>query len=424
MIIFAYSWPLRAEETLPQLITAALERSTSSQQNSAQFELAQDEQSLTLSPLLPSLKIEGQWQRQINDENPNLFNVDTWNQNPFPNPEEQRSATLIVNIPLWNLSAWQSHSAAIHRTAAAQLNLDAGQLDVQWEVFQQWVQYIEAKSSLEAARISLLQVERDSLDIAVRQGVGSARQAESLQAKAELAGVKRSEARAQADLSLTEARLFRLTGNKVTSLAVPDRNFLDESDKLNLDEAIAESLRTNPKLKRQKLLKDEAQSLLSADRALYSPTLSGFALASSTAPQSVGQTNRTAIGVQAAWNLDWRTIRAASSSQSRLQLSNLEEMAKQEFTTEQVTETWNNLRYARAALDEAEAREMAEAARLKDLRQKLQEGTSRTSEILKAEADRFAEQLKKVQALTDLLRQRARLRILMGQSLITPSTTQ
>lgn len=329
-------------------------------------------------------------------------------------PYDQLTGTFTLNVPIVDLSAWQTFFAAESTADAADARVESGALDVRATTVTTYYQLVAARAVTTSATRALATAEENLGVATVRAGAGLASDLDVARASADVERARQTVAEAELQVALAERSLFVLTGLSPSTAPV----VLD--DDLHAETALGRwTLHADgaPSVRAAALDREAAERSRDGAWMALLPTLSGSASERVTNAAGFSPDAQWALALTLSWTIDFgRPATVEAREDAVAVVAAREERARLAAETT-IFEAWHRVRSllvraqaARSALESSERGASVARARFAA-------GTGTQLDVSQAERDLFAAEVARIQADADLVVQRLLLRVRAGVEL-------
>jgi outer membrane protein TolC len=408
-------------QPLDAFIKAAKQRNDSNRQASALKISDQEQLKAATGKLLPSLSAQGTYTR-------NQFHADFVIPGAAGTPEtrltflptNQLDGAITINVPIIDLENYARRTVALQTVRATTAAYDATQQSTDKQVAQAYYGLVGQQRVYDASVRSLEVIQRAESITRDRLEAGVASPLELERSLADTARAQQSVTDAALQVALAERLLetiSMLAPEGQAKLIVDDlhqeqplAHWMGEADIEALPHVVAAGARAQASL-----------AGLRAARYGYVPTLAAKAQEKFTNLTGLngGHAAVWSVSASLAWNLDFTLtpLRRAQAAQVESDLAAQHQVTRQ--TQDNLFEDWHRIRAGidkcRAARQESRASALAASLSL----EQYAVGSDTQLDVLQATKEAFAADVKSIQADSDLIYQRALLRIDAGRPLVS-----
>lgn len=366
--------------------------------------------------LLPSFTATGAYQRNEYEVVVSIPTGTGGTTNATFTPYDQLSATLTLNVPIVDLSAWVSFFASERSADAAEARVESATFDASISTATAYYQLVAAHAVLASAERALGAAEENLRYVQARLGPGLASELDEARASADVARASQTVAEAELQVALGTRNLFVLTGLEAAAEDVT----LERGAPLDGEGDLADwtgHLGDTPSIRAARLDREAAERLRDAAWFALAPTLSGSASerlsnASGFSPQA-----QWALAVTLSFTLDFGAPAVIATREGAASAAAAREERAALLAETQVREAFFRVRSLLARVEAARAGTSASERAVQVAHARFDAGTGTALDISNAERDLFAAEVAEIQAEADLLLQRALLRLRTGVAL-------
>jgi outer membrane protein TolC len=328
-------------------------------------------------------------------------------------PEDALDARFTLTVPLLDVSAWSSFFAAEDSAQAATERLADRVRTVEASVITKYYAHVASRAVLSAAERTLTSADENLAYIRARYEAGLASELDEVRAHADRERAAQKVADAELEVALSARALFVASGLEPEGTPVELGD-----DALEEEPRLEEWVRVAGELPSVRAARREARAASWAQDSAWQtllPTISATATERLTnATGFNGQSSIWALGVSAAWQLDFGAPAARASREHDSQLTEVRLARTTMDAQTDVHESWHRVRALLARLRSARVAEEASARGAEVARARYQAGTGTQLEQSQAERDLFEARVARIQAEADLRVARLALRVRAG----------
>ena len=357
--------------------------------------------------LLPSATATGSYTRNEREVVVNLGVDRTAVITPF----DQLDARFSLNVPLLDLTAWESFFASEATADAAEARAELARDTVRITVVQTWHSLVASRALVEAAESTLAAAETARQAAAARVEVGVSPPAELARAEAEAARARQSLAEARLGATLAAQNLTVLTGLTPSEVRIALTDDLHPEPSLDTFVAGVEGLPA-----REAAGHDvrAAERLRDGAWMAFLPTFSGTLSERITNAAGFGPNSVWALSVTATWTLDFIRPFTVETREASLAAARIREEETLLLSEAAIVEAWHRVASLIERAAAAQAALDATTRASEDARARFEAGAGTQLEAILSERDRFSAEVSHIQAIGDLRVARAALRIRAG----------
>jgi outer membrane protein len=404
--------PANAQQPLREFLAAADTGSLDIREARAVLRQSQSQIDEARARLLPSFSAVGTYQR--NEFDASFLNPMTGAQIVIQ-PFDALTAQFSVAVPLIDIGAWSVYfqSEALADSAAARLELTDQNVAV--AIVQVWHQLVGARAVVRASERNLEALQYNREVAAARVEVGVSPQLELARAETEVSRAEQALAEARLSVVLAARNLENLTAitpndaepslEEVPRELEPFERYMANSRNLPAVRAAREAARA---------------ASISADTAWAAllPVIGGFARENgSNAVGFQGANWSYALGVQAAWTLDFFRPAQISTRRAAADVSTVQLERAIQQTETSIFDAYERVRAAQARADAAESGVASARQASEDAQIRFDAGAATQLDVIQASRDLFQAEVLRIQALADLHVAHATLRLRAGMAL-------
>jgi outer membrane protein TolC len=327
-------------------------------------------------------------------------------------PFDQLEATLVVDVPIFDLTAIRSLAAARRGLAAGEASREVAMLEVDRAVARAYFDYVatnelhtSSERSAEVAAANLAVIESR-----VRAGLSSELELDRARAAVARASERVSDAdRLRAEASRRMRVLTGLTPPSGEGLAPPS---LEGDGALTDHTAELEAL---PSVRAAEANADAARAELSAARSGFAPRVSASASERFTNGAGFGYSPAWAVGLTATMRLGADTAASARVARIEAERRDLEAERARIDASNSIESAFDSVVALVARVEATRAEELAAERAATIARERFVAGLATQLDVLGADRDAFSAEVARIQAEADLHYARIHLRMASGR---------
>lgn len=327
-------------------------------------------------------------------------------------PYNQLEATLVIDVPLLDLTAIRSLAAARHNLAASDASRELALLEVDRAVARAYFDYVATRELVASARRSaeVATANLGMIEGHLRAGLSNELELE----RARAAAARAAERIADADRLLAEARrrLMVLTGVEPSASEGLEAPALDGDGTLN--EHLGE-LGELPSVRAAEANVQVARAELSAARSGLAPRVSASASERFTNGAGFGYSPAWAVGLTATLRLGADTVASARVARLQAERRQLEAERARIDATSTIESAFDNVVALVARVEATRNEELAAQRAATIARDRFSAGLATQLDVLAADRDAFSAEVARIQAEADLHYARIHLRMASGR---------
>lgn len=328
-------------------------------------------------------------------------------------PYDQLSGTFTLNVPIVDLSAWETFFASESTADAADARADGAIFDASISTATAYYQLVAAHAVLASAQRAQAVAEENLRYVESRLGPGLASELDQARATSDVARAAQTVAEADLQVTLAARNLYVLTGVEVGTEGFDLERGGELTGEGELDAWLAR-LDEVPAVRAARLDREAAARTRDAAWMGLLPTLSGAASERITNAAGFGPTAAWSLSVTLSWTLDFGRPAAISTRDAALTVASVREERARTVAETQVIEAYSRVRSLLVRLEAARAATAANERGVRVAHARYDAGTGTALDVSNAERDLFAAEVAEIQAEADLLLQRALLRLRSG----------
>ena len=327
-------------------------------------------------------------------------------------PYNQLDATIELDVPLIDLPARKRRDAARYDIATARATLAVNSVEVERSVVRAYYQWVGGKTQLASAEAARAAAVDNVRILESRLGGGLASELDVARARSQVARTDQSIADAQ--LTIVQARRELRTYSSVDAAGDAPALSADMSPEAPLAQwlssagAVPEVASANASLR-------AAEERATADRWTYLPTVSALARERLTTASGFGHEDNWAVGVTAAWQLDFGKPEHTKQSAAAVHAAELGRDRAARDSSDRITDAWDNVEQLRAHAVAAAAQFDSDRAAVEVARTKFAGGQATSLDVVLAQRDALDSESAMLRARADLASARALLRLAAGR---------
>ena len=362
--------------------------------------------------LLPSFTASGAYQRN-EYEVIVMIPAGTGTVNATITPYDQLSGTFTLNVPIVDLSAWETFFASESTADAADARAEAAVFDASLSTSTAYYQLVAARAVVASAERARAAAEENLRYVESRLGPGLASELDQARAASDVARAGQTVAEAELQVTLAARNLYVLTGIEAGAEGFELVRGSELSGEGELADWLAQ-LDEVPAVRAARLDREAATRTRDAAWMGLLPVLSGAASERVTNAAGFGPTAAWSLGLTLSWTIDFGRPAAIATRDEALSVASLREERARTLAETQVIEAYHRVRSLLVRLEAARAATAANERGVRVAHARLDAGTGTALDVSNAERDLFASEVAEIQAEADLLLQRALLRLRSG----------
>lgn len=326
-------------------------------------------------------------------------------------PFDQLNGTFTLNVPIVDLSAWESFFAAEASADAAGDRAAGAALEAEVATATAYYQLVAAVAVRSSAVRAVATAEDNVRFVTSRVTSGLASELDQARAEADLMRARQTVAEAELQVVLGTRNLYVLTGVEADPAALPLATAADDEGRVDAWLAHAAEL---PAVRAAARDREAAERSRDAAWMGLVPVLSGSASERVTNAAGFGPTAAWSLGVTLSWTLDFgRPATIATRDHAASAAAAREERARTLAET-QILEAHARIGSLRARAEAARAGLSASERGAEVAHARYEAGTGTALDVSNAERDLFAADVARIQAEAELALQRVVLRLRAG----------
>jgi outer membrane protein len=323
-------------------------------------------------------------------------------------PFDQLTGTFALDVPIVDLSAWETFFSAEASAEAAGERAEAAAVEAQIATATAYYQLVAATAVLGSAERSASTAEENLAFVASRAASGLASELDQARAEADLARARQLVAEAELQVTLARRNLSVLTGVEAEVGASSLAPAAEDEGPLEAWTARAAEV---PAVRAARRDLEAAERSRDAAWMGLVPVLSGRASERLTNAAGFGPEAQWALAFTLSWTLDFGRPAAISTRDHAASAAALREERARTLAETQILEAYRRIASLRARAQAAEAGVSASERGARVARARYEAGTGTALDVSNAERDRLAADVARIQAEAELALQRAILRL-------------
>ncbi|MDX2012057.1 MAG: TolC family protein [Myxococcaceae bacterium] len=402
----------QASPTVGDFVASAMRANLDAQLAVAQADRAQATFAQAWLALLPTASVSSGWTHNQYPASTAIPNPQTGTTTELVIvPRNQFDASLRLDVPLVNTSAWlRTETAEASRTAARERSR-ATSLDVQLRVVQAFSSWAAALAVRDAAERSVAAA-RAQKDLAqARAETGVATELDVLRARAEVARTEQTHADAVALVQTSAHSLAMLSGREVPATATVNVD-LDPSP------VVQRNLEALPSIVAAEADLDAATTQATAARLALVPTVSGqFTQRLTNATGFQNQVATWSLGLSLSWRLDASSLQEWAVADASRSIAALTAARTRQQAADTLFAANARLEASRSKLASAQAQVDVSRRAAQVAAERALTGAASQIDVITAERDLFSAEVSLISARTDCASLQAAARVAAGLSL-------
>jgi multidrug efflux system outer membrane protein len=418
---FGFATTARAQPApeLKDLLQAARQHALPVQTQRANIAVAEANQKVTRGALWPSISANAGYTRNQFDVTVTIPRDTEAPIEATIQPIDQFSATVQVNVPLFDLTTRRQATAALQQTRASRIALASVARNAERDTIAAYYGWLGGQALRSAATASL-KAANETLAVA-QQRVAAGLATELDLAKARASAARSNRALSESALVINSAtrRLRSLTGREISgdaptlaqlSATTPPTSIANLATLLN-------QASTVPELQTARASSEAEAANVAANRAAYLPKVEAFARESLTNAAGFANSAQWAVGVTLSWRLDRIAVAKVSAAHANASAARVREKVALQEAEDRINDAYLQAIDNQAAVAAAQAE--SEAATLTALvtQNRATEGTATLVQVLDARAEELDAQVAVIRARANLAAARALLALEAGQEI-------
>jgi outer membrane protein TolC len=326
-------------------------------------------------------------------------------------PYDQLTGTFTLNVPIVDLSAWETFFAAEASADAAGERAEGAAADAQIQAATAYYQLVAAIAVRASAERAVATAEDNLAFVDTRVTSGLASELDEARAEADLARARQTVAEAELQVTLGTRNLYVLTGIEAdASTLSPSPAGSDEGPR----EAWLARAAELPSVRAARRDLDAAERSRDAAWMGLVPVLSGTASERLTNAAGFGPTAAWSLGLTLSWTLDFGRPAAISTREHAASAAAAREERTRTLAETQILEAYSRIGSLGARAEAARVGLSASERGARVAHARYEAGTGTALDVSNAERDLFAADVARIQAEAELELQRALLRLRAG----------
>ncbi len=413
---FATAAQAQPAPDLKELLQAARQHALPVQTQRAAIAVAEANQEVARGALWPSISASAGYTRNQFDV---TVTIPRGTEPPIEatiQPIDQFSATVQVNVPLFDLTTRRQAHAAAQQTKASQIALASVARNAERETIAAYYGWLGGQA-LRGAAAASLQAANETLAVAQqRAAAGLAMELDLAKARASVARSNRALSEAALVINNATRRLRSLTGKEIRGDAPLLATATSTPPPAPLETLLSQA-GTVPELQTARANSLAEAANVAAARATYVPKVEAFARENVTNAAGFANAAQWAAGVTLSWRFD-RTVggrvQAAQASASAARVR--EQVALQE-AQDRINDAYQQTIDNQAAVTSAQAESEAATLTATVTQNRATQGTATLVQVLDARADELDAQVAVIRAQANHAAARALLALEAGQEI-------
>jgi outer membrane protein TolC len=333
-------------------------------------------------------------------------------------PANQIDANFTATVPVVDVAAWERIGAAAKREESGKTSEEAVRLETERQIARAFYQLIALEAVVKSAEISVDVAQKNLEFLQKRKAAGIAPELDVKRATAEVERNKQQLTDAKYQVVVARRNLATLSGIEPTAGAPELVASLDPEAPLSHWQHVTE-VDQLPQVRSAVLSAEAAQREARATRYELLPTISLTANERLTNQTGfIDRNNYFTLQALATWRFDLTRFPAAGAQAAGADAATARADKQRALAMDTIVNAWHAVE---AAMDKARAaRVQQEAAQLAATlsRQRYEAGAATYLDVVSTDRERFAADVARVQADTEVIYARAALRIAAGKSLL------
>jgi outer membrane protein TolC len=323
-------------------------------------------------------------------------------------PYDQLTGTFALDVPIVDLSAWETFFSAEASAEAAGERAEGAALEAQIATATAYYQLVAAAAVRTSAERSAETAADNLAFVASRALGGLTSELDQARAEADLARARQVVAEAELQVTLARRNLFVLTGVEAEVDAAAIAPGADDEGALD---AWTDRAAEVPAVRAARRDREAAERGRDAAWMGLVPVLSGRASERLTNAAGFGPEAQWALAFTLSWTLDFGRPAAIATRDHAASAAALREERARTLAETQILEAYRRIASLRARAEAAEAGLRASERGAQVAHARYEAGTGTALDVSQAERDRLAADVARIQAEAELALQRAILRL-------------